>query len=340
MYYCSHVNVSFECALLMFDCLKDPHILRPTYMDAITQHGHATIKAGSKSFALASRVLPPNLRDDASMLYAWCRYCDDVIDGQIMGHGQVEDYKIGQSERLERLRDDTRLALNGTPPDNPVYVGLARVVSTHSIDHRHPFDLLKGFEMDAENRVYETVDDILDYSYHVAGVVGVMMANIMGVRDTATLDRASDLGLAFQLTNIARDVIDDAQADRIFVPRDLLVASSAPIEAQSLAKTQNWPTAHKAALGLLDVAEDYYTSARVGIKELPFRCAWAISAALKVYREIGLQLRREGPNAWQGRVGTSKGQKIGLALGAIGPAISRKSVDVTPRDGFYERPKT
>ena len=181
-------------------------------MDAITQHGHESIKQGSKSFALASRVLPPALRDDASMLYAWCRYCDDVIDGQIMGHGQEQDYKIGQKDRLERLRSDTAAALSGAQADNPVYAGLARVVAAHDIDHRHPFDLLKGFEMDAEDRVYETTDDILDYSYHVAGVVGVMMANIMGVRDEATLDRASDLGLAFQLTNIARDVIDDAKA--------------------------------------------------------------------------------------------------------------------------------
>jgi len=163
-------------------------------MDSITAYGHASIKKGSKSFALASRVLPPELRDDASMLYAWCRYCDDVIDGQEMGHGQIADYKIGQAERLEGLRKDTADALAGVPTDNPVFAGLTRVVKTHEIDHKHPFDLLKGFEMDAESRVYETVEDILDYSYHVAGVVGVMMANIMGVRDNATLDRASDLG--------------------------------------------------------------------------------------------------------------------------------------------------
>jgi len=307
-------------------------------MDAVTAHGHASIKKGSKSFALASRVLPPELRDDASMLYAWCRYCDDVIDGQEMGHGQIADYKIGQGERLEALRKDTADALAGKPTNNPVFAGLARVVKTHEIDHKHPFDLLKGFEMDAEDRVYETIEDILDYSYHVAGVVGVMMANIMGVRDDATLDRASDLGLAFQLTNIARDVIDDARADRVFVPKELLVKYGAPIDAASLAKKENWPAAHKAACEQLDIAEQYYESAKVGIKELPFRCAWAISAALAVYREIGERLREGGPDAWNGRVSASKGRKMALALGAVGPAIGRKSVEVTPREGFYERP--
>ena len=307
-------------------------------MDNVTAHGHASIKKGSKSFALASRVLPPALRDDASMLYAWCRYCDDVIDGQEMGHGQIEDYKTGQGERLEMLREKTARALSGKPMEDPVFAGLARVVKTHEINHRHPFDLLKGFEMDAEDRVYKSVDDILDYAYHVAGVVGVMMANIMGVRDDATLDRASDLGLAFQLTNIARDVIDDAQADRVFVPQDLLSKHGAPNAAQELAQRDNWPSAYKAACEQLDIAEAYYRSAKVGIRELDFRCAWAISAALKVYREIGEVLRSGGPEAWQGRVGAGKGRKLALAIGAAGPAIRRAKVEEVSREGFYERP--
>ena len=160
----------------------------------------------------------------------------------------------------------------------------------------------------------------------------------MGVRVEATLDRASDLGLAFQLTNIARDVIDDARADRVFVPRDLLTKHGAPIEAAELSKHENWPAAHKAACEQLDIAEQYYQSAKVGIKELPFRCSWAISAALSVYREIGERLREGGPEAWAGRVSASKGRKIALALVAAGPAAGRKGVKVTPRDGFYERP--
>ena len=188
--------------------------------------------------------------------------------------------------------------------------------------------------MDAEERVYKSVDDILDYSYHVAGVVGVMMANIMGVRDAATLDRASDLGLAFQLTNIARDVIDDAKADRVFVPQDLLLGAGAPVDAGDQLDRANWPALHKAACAQLDIAEKYYASAKVGIKELDFRCAWAISAALKVYREIGENLRKGGPEAWEGRVGASNGRKMALALGAVGPAMGRKSVEVTGRRGI------
>ncbi len=307
-------------------------------MDSVTQFGHASIKKGSKSFALASRVLPPALRDDASMLYAWCRYCDDVIDGQEMGHGQIDDYKVGQSERLENLRQATSDVLAGKPTLNPVFAGLGRVVETHQIDHRHVFELLKGFEMDVEGRLYQSMDDLLDYSYHVAGVVGVMMAHIMGVRDSATLDRASDLGLAFQLTNIARDVIEDARADRVFVPQDLLIKEGAPVLASDLVKPENWPATHRAICAQLDIAEHYYKSAKIGIKELDFRCAWGISAALNVYRDIGETLRKNGPEAWQKRVGASKGRKMALALGAIRPALSRGRVVITERDGFYERP--
>jgi len=170
-----------------------------------------------------------------------------------------------------------------------------------------------------------------------------MMANIMGVRahsehGRATLDRASDLGLAFQLTNIARDVVDDARAERVFIPQDLLRAAGAPMDAASLAAPAHWPAAHRAACAQLDIAEKYYDSAKAGIKELPFRCAWAISAALSVYREIGEKLRAAGPQGWESRISASGGRKTALALGAVGPALRRSAVVITPRDGFYERP--
>ena len=306
-------------------------------MSTLAQRGRASIKAGSKSFALASRVLPPALRDDASMLYAWCRHCDDVVDGQEMGHGQLQNYRDGQAERLARLRAETDAAFAGEA-NQPEFVGMAAVFARHDIPLRHAEEHLNGFQMDVDDRVYRSVDDILDYSYHVAGVVGVMMARVMGVRDEPTLDRASDLGLAFQLTNIARDVIDDARAGRVFVPQTLLAKHGAPTDAATLSDPKSWPAAHAAAVELLDVAEGYYDSAKVGIRELPFRCAWAITTALKVYREIGEVLRRDGPDAWNGRVGAGKGRKIALATASVGPAVARSRVDVVSRDGFYARP--
>ena len=118
----------------------------------------------------------------------------------------------------------------------------------------------------------------------------------------------------------------------------LLTAAGAPVDASALARCENWPAGHKDACAQLDIAEQYYESAKTGIKELDFRCAWAITAALSVYREIGERLRAGGPQAWEGRVSATKGRKIALAIGAMGPAVVRSRVDVTPRDGFYERP--
>lgn len=307
--------------------------------DAVAAQGRASIKQGSKSFAMASRLFAPEMRDDAAMLYAWCRYADDVVDGQVMGHGQLAEYRDGQMQRLEELEARTDAALAGTPDDDPVFQGLARIVETHEIPHQHPRELLKGFRMDAEYRAYVTEADVLDYGYHVAGVVGVMMAHIMGVREAEVLDRASDLGIAFQLTNIARDVIDDAKADRVYVPADILRAASAPTDPAALRDKANWPAAHKAALALLDIAEDYYASAGQGLRALPFRCAWAVAAALKVYRQIGETLRREGPEAWEGRVSTTGTEKAWLALTAMGPAMGRKGLAVKGRSQtLYKRP--
>ena len=115
---------------------------------------------------------------------------------------------VAEAERkLAGLRNETLAALAGKAVE-PVFIGLQRVVEAHHIPAHYPLDLIEGMAMDVRGRSYATIDDTLCYAYYVAGVVGVMMATILGVRDRATLERASDLGIAFQLTNIARDVIE------------------------------------------------------------------------------------------------------------------------------------
>ncbi len=189
--------------------------------DSTVANARRSIKAGSKSFGLAARLLPPAMSQDCVMLYAWCRHADDVIDGQDAGFAGAGNDATPPAERLQALRDETHRALAGGSATE-VFAGLARVVSRHAIPHRHVDEMLDGFGMDVAGRRYETISDLLDYCYHVAGVVGVMMARIMGATDPGTLDRASDLGIAFQLTNIARDVIDDARIGRIYLPQALL----------------------------------------------------------------------------------------------------------------------
>ncbi|MTD98848.1 phytoene/squalene synthase family protein [Paracoccus sp. YIM 132242] len=303
--------------------------------DATLDQARQSIAVGSKSFAMASRFLPAGMHEDCVMLYAWCRHADDVIDGQEAGFatGVAQD----PAARLAELRDLTHRALRGDAAA-PVYAGLARVVAARDIPHRHVDELLDGFAMDVEGRVYHTLGDLLDYCYHVAGVVGVMMARIMGVRDEAVLDRASDLGLAFQLTNIARDVIDDARIGRTYLPRDLLGAEG--ITTVDPDDPGQRAALHRVALRLLDEAEVYYRSADMGIAALPRRPALAITAARNIYRQIGVKLRAQGPDAWSGRLSTTKGEKMRLAARAVGSTIlsPRRRVVPVSRVGLYVRP--
>lgn len=286
--------------------------------DAVIQHGRESIKAGSKSFALASLLFPEELRNDVAQLYAWCRYSDDVIDGQHLGY-TADGTEAAQHplQRLQLLERRTAAALNGNPGDDPVFQGLAYVTEKYDINPQQPLELLMGFAMDVQRRRYQTLPDLMRYCYCVAGAVGVMMARVMGVKDEATLDRACDLGLAFQLTNIARDVMDDARMGRVYLPTDLLEYHGAPTEVHQLLQKENWPQVYQAVCELLETADIYYGSAAVGLRALPFRCAWAVKAASNVYQAIGTEVRQRGPRAWEKRVSTSQWQKLWLGATAL-----------------------
>lgn len=305
--------------------------------DAVVAASAEAIRTGSKSFAAAARLFDPLTRDDCVMLYAWCRHCDDVIDGQEFGHDARADYRNGQEQRLQELRSQTHAAATGNPGPDPVFKALSRVVARKAIPARHLDELLDGFSMDVLERRYETIGDVLDYGYHVAGVVGVMMAMIMGVRDEATIDRASDLGIGFQLTNIARDVVDDARAGRVYLPADWLAQEG--LSTINVEDPSQRAALFRVAQRLLDEAELYYQSALVGMAQLPWRSAWAIATARRVYRAIGTRLRALGPNAWDSRVSTSRAEKLKLLTLALGDvAVSRIRREGVSRAGLYQRP--
>lgn len=309
-----------------------------TLLDLV-QLSEDSIAQGSKSFAVAAWLFAPDTRHDAVMLYAWCRHADDLIDGQTSGHDQQADFRTGQRERLQALREATHAALDGTCSNDHVFEALYRVVKRHQIPHRYPLELVRGFEMDVEKRVYHTLDDTLDYCYHVAGVVGVMMSMIMGARDENLLDRASDLGIAFQLTNIARDIVDDARADRVYLPSQWL--KEAGLSRIDPDDRDQWPALHTLALRLLDHAEPHYASAYKGMTALPWRSAWAIATARRVYRDIGEKLRRKGANAWEGRVATSMPRKFWLLLLSLTDVAATRAGrhdDASDRVGLYPRP--
>ncbi len=298
------------------------------------------IAAGSKSFAGASRLFDDRTRDYAMMLYAWCRHCDDVIDDQTLGFATDTVATPGSKVPvLEKLRADTLAAMRGTSHD-PVFHALGRVVTECQIPERHPIELIDGFAMDVEGRSYETIEDTLAYGYHVAGVVGVMMAMVMGVRNRDTLNRAADLGIAFQLTNIARDVLADASAGRVYLPGQWL--DEAGIPRHCVRDPRYRAAVHGVVVRLLDTADDYYDSARAGIIQLPYRCAWAITTAHHIYRDIGNIVRRRGPAAWDRRAVVSRPRKLAGAGRALVRATLVKTflsnAGIPDRDGLWTKP--
>jgi len=306
--------------------------------DAVLQQATRTIQAGSKSFATAARLFDEGTRQSAVMLYAWCRYCDDVIDGQQLGHGQQQGDRSDGLARLAALEQATLAACAGAPTGDPVFAGLAEVVRRHAIAERYLLEHLAGFRMDVQSQHYATLDDTLAYCWRVAGVVGVMMALVMGNRNPATLDRACDLGLAFQLTNIARDVVEDAAIGRIYLPADWLRAEGIETGAQVM------DPAHRPALGrvaarLVDAADPYYRSAVAGIGELPLRSAWSIATARGVYRDIGRKVKAHGAHAWDTRIATSRMNKLWFLARGAAVAVAAHGLAPPPRPAqLWTRP--
>ena len=308
--------------------------------DELAAFSRRRIERGSKSFAVAARLFAPDVRASAYMLYAWCRHCDDEIDGQELGFNTADAATAATTACLAGLREQTLAALHGLATE-PIFLALQTVAAKHEIPERLPLDLIEGMAMDVRQESYATLDDTLRYSYHVAGCVGVMMAMIMGARERATLERACDLGIAFQLTNIARDVGADAGVGRVYLPADWL--AEAGVAGDGVSDPNNRAAVHAVTLRLLDEADRYYASAYYGIANLPARSALAIAAARRVYADIGNVVRESGADgAARARV-TSARKRWNLAKASVDMLAAKSArrlqlLAVKSRDGLWTMP--
>jgi len=277
---------------------------------ALVLHARETIARGSKSFAAASRLFDRKTRERVWLLYAWCRACDDITDEQDLG-GELGTRPGGDAgERIAKIRRLTELAMRRIPTGNPDFDALGVVAAECGLTRAMAEDVIEGFALDAADWTPRGEADLLRYCFHVAGAVGVMMAVVMGVApdDDDTLDRACDLGLAFQLGNIARDVAEDDRGGRCYLPDEWLAEADIPPGAQLR-------PCHRAALvgvaqRLAALAAEYEASARVGAARLGFRKRWAILSAAGIYGAIARKVAAGGPRVWDRRVFTSRGEKI------------------------------
>nr|WP_210428408.1 phytoene/squalene synthase family protein [Novosphingobium sp. SG707] len=274
-----------------------------------------SIARGSKSFAAASKLFDAATRERVWLLYAWCRACDDLADDQ--DHGGALGAQAGAAERLEQIRRLTARALGGDVTGHFAFDALGVVAAECGINAVHTGDVIAGFALDAAGWRPRTELDMLGYCYHVAGAVGVLMALVMGVdpEDGDTLNRASDLGIAFQLGNIARDIAEDHAAGRCYLPADWL--AQAGVDEGELMAPRNREALAAMVARMCATAQLYEASARAGAARLPFRCRWAVLSAAGIYGAIARKVAARGPRAWESRVSTSGFEKLRFLGGGL-----------------------
>lgn len=273
-------------------------------------HCREAIRTGSLSFHAASRLLPGRVRDPALALYAFCRMSDDAVD-------EGGD----KAAAVLSLRDRLDMVYRGTPANQPADRAFAGVVEAFDMPRALPEALLEGFAWDATERRYADLSGVLDYSARVAAAVGAMMCVLMRVRDGDALARACDLGLAMQLTNIARDVGEDARAGRLYLPTDWLADEGIDPDA-FLRNPRAYPGVARATLRLLDEADRLYLRAEAGVPSLPLACRPGIYAARLIYDGIGGNLRRVRGDSVTTRARTGRRQKLACLVAATARAAA------------------
>jgi phytoene synthase len=267
-------------------------------------HCHEAIRHGSLSFHAASKLLPRKVRNPALALYAFCRLADDEVD--------EGDYQAGAVLRLQERLD---AAYAGKPHNAPEDRAFTAIIEEFDMPRALPDALLEGLAWDAAEHRYNTLGGVRDYSARVASAVGAMMCVLMRVRDPDALARACDLGVAMQLTNIARDVGEDARMGRIYLPLDWLAEDG--IDPENFVRDP-LPTddVRRMVKRLLHEADRLYRRSEAGIDVLPLRARTGIWASRLIYAGIGKQLRRQGFDSISMRARTTRSQKLGWVVQA------------------------
>ncbi|MDZ4081346.1 MAG: phytoene/squalene synthase family protein [Bdellovibrionales bacterium] len=279
-----------------------------------TKAAKSDIQKGSKSFSFASLVFSKKEREACWRLYAWCRRSDDAIDGAAS--------RVEAVVQLQELKTKTRACFRGEDLGEHPWTGLKEIAVRYRISEQAALDLLRGFETDlGDERPLNGIsvqmkswDDLADYCYCVAGTVGLMMCPIMGVKNPDAAKAAIAMGSAMQLTNISRDVREDFERGRVYLPADWLLARG--VKPHELLNTENRKAVFSVVQQMLDKAEDMYAMGEAGLRYLPWRAAWAVLVAAFVYREIGRQVLAKGSDTDFKRVVVGRSKKLILFLQA------------------------
>lgn len=285
--------------------------------DTDLQTAHAVLKAKGRTFYWASHGLKALHAQRATRLYAFCRLVDDLADTAISPEAAKAEL-AGISEAIAcRITDDARVR------------DMLKLMQDCEIDPAIVQELLAGVMSDLDEVRIADVDALLHYCYQVAGTVGLMMCKVLDVRDAASGVHAVDLGVAMQLTNICRDVAEDARAGRRYLPASAI--GDLPPGALVCPDAELRPRLRQCVADLLDLADAYYQNGENGLPYLPFTARCGILVAARLYRAIGTGLRRRNYDYWSDRVFVRTRRKCVLTASALFTQLGRPGFWVVPR---------
>lgn len=248
----------------------DPRLDIPLF----TQAARATA-AGSKSFYFATRFFPRELARAAHAVYWFCRHTDDLVD-------EAPSLAVGQ-QQLDDWSGQLEAALSGAPPSHPILILFIDTVQRYQIPHEYPRDLIAGMRMDLHQTRYRTFEELRVFCYRVASVVGIMMSHVIGFRQPAPA-YAIDLGIAMQLTNILRDIGEDLDRCRIYLPQEELDRFGVTI--QDLHSRRITDAFRELMAFQVARARQYYEQSLPGIALLNPEGRFAVKIAADVYGHI------------------------------------------------------
>ena len=258
----------------------------------------------AKTFNAASVFLSPSQRDDAAVVYAFCRLVDDLVD-------EASDPEVGR-RAVEELSE----MLHGRRSPSPLMAAFLEVAERCALPLQAAQDLIDGVVSDIGEVTLVDDDDLVQYGYAVAGTVGLMMCGVIGVREPWALSHAIDLGIGMQITNICRDVVEDAHRGRIYIPSRRLVAAGIDPEQVRIGHIDGQAMA-PVIEDVLALADRYYASGDLGMRAIPWRPRLAIQTASRVYGAIGDVIRERGHDVTLGRAVVPKMTKVRHTIGAV-----------------------
>ncbi len=301
--------------------------MKPREARPLVAHARQTLAEHGRTFAWASAWLGERQGESIALLYAFCRRVDDLVDEKPVGEARLA---------LAGARRDVARGAS----EDPVIESFLEISRDHDIDARIVEELLNGFESDLADVRIADESQLVRYAYRVAGTVGLMCARLFDVADPKAEPFAVDLGIAMQLTNIARDVREDAERDRLYLPARWLTPRVDPASLRQPSASAI-REARSATDRLLALADRYYRSADHGMRALPVRSRLAVCVASRVYEAIGPRVRTQPPTAWGERAVVDPRRRLWHSLRAVGSFLASSSLPgraLRPHDPDLHRP--